>query len=344
MRRMRDLTIGHYVAAAVPVLAAGFGIYYMVRHHNPLLKGKETVVIEGSKKGARKIAAAKEHERIRSLGAGDRQDEGMFDSDKTGKGEAGEKTKETPRGRRTPSSDLEATSNDAASVGRECDAIEYRGAGPQATKVTKGEWTAVMSHFHGAKNSILALIEKRRHDLADGTAQALEHQIRNLKIQRPPASDEPDLSWRGIGIFTQNSEGEPMVKLGGGFVHLVTKHPARARFEMARLVAQSLAPCELQRIGASEATWTPLLTCLGMTESQGCGQGTYSENGWAVSTAIASAVSAPGCQIPAFKSSELAQCAKRIPLGKETAQVENAPARNIASAALDTAALEGVKQ
>jgi hypothetical protein len=350
MRRMRAWTAGHYVAIIVPVLAAGFGIYYMVRHSGPANPGKETAVIKPSQydrdaaepSADRKIALAKDHERPRAGGT--------FEEREAARAERERKEREKPlkdprRDTRKPSSASEESeldalvSADAAFAGSECPAIEYRGAGPQATKVTKGEWTAVMEQFHGAKHALLGALEKRRKDLPPATSKALEAQVRSLKIQRPPAPDEPDLSWRGIGVYTQNSEGEPIVKLGGGFVRLVTRHPARARFEMARLVAQSLAPCELKRLGAHEATWDPLLKCLNVNDKQGCGQGSYSEAGWAVSTTLAAAVAPPGCQIGAFRAPEALQCMKRVPLSTAMAQGEgDGASRGVASTAAAPAA------
>jgi hypothetical protein len=166
-----------------------------------------------------------------------------------------------------------------------------------------------MEQFHGAKRQLLGYVEKHRADLPENVRQAMERQVHDLKIQRPPAADEPDLAWRGIGIYTLNSESEPIIKLGGGFVRLAIKHPARARFEMARLVAQAWAPCELERLAASEAPWNGLLKCLSVNDAQGCAQGTFSEAGWAVATSVAYEVSAPGCQIPAFRAPEQAKCA-----------------------------------
>jgi hypothetical protein len=344
---MRDLSIGHYVAAAVPVLAAGFGIHYLVRQHHPSMTGKEvatkTAHVEkdsaqngkgehGDKSGKadRKIALAKDHERTRNAGTSIEREEAeaLRHADDH---EKDRNHKERNKDSRKPSSELEAATNDAVATGVECLPIEYRGDGPQATKVTRGEWNAVMDQFHGAKHAILSMIEKRHHDMPEATAQALEHQVRNLKIQRPPASDEPDLAWRGIGVYAQSIDGEPMIKIGGGFVHLVTKHPARARFEMTRLVAQSLAPCELKRIGAAEGTWNPLLRCMNMTDTQSCAQGTYSESGWAVSTTLAAAVAAPGCQVSAFRNPDLVKCMRNIPLSKTVVNVEEPSSDSVSS-------------
>jgi hypothetical protein len=245
-----------------------------------------------------------------------------------------------PAAEKGPSVALEGAANDAVATGADCAQIEYRGDGPEQTKVTKGEWTTVMDQFHAAKRDLLSWLEKHRQELSEASAQAMERQVRNLKIQRPPASDEPDLAWRGIGVYSQTSEGDPMIKLGGGFVRMAARHPARAKFEMVRLVAQAWAPCELQRVSALDSTWSPLLRCLGMADNQSCGQGTYSEAGWAVSTTLAALIQSPGCQVPAFRAADGAKCMGHIPFSKTTARAAT-PAREVASQDPDQAGAAG---
>ncbi len=198
-------------------------------------------------------------------------------------------------------------------AGRKCSNLEFRGDGPDGTKVTKEEWARVMTVFHGAKGELLGWLRRYKKELPDKTAYIMEAQVRNLKIQRPPALEEPDLTWRGIGVWGKDQRGEPILRLGSGFVKLVMRNPQRGKFEMTRLVAQSWAPCELQRMDAG-APWELLLTCMGVSEAQSCGTGTYSESGWAVSSVLASLVSNPGCTLPAFTQGSVAACAKRVPL------------------------------
>jgi hypothetical protein len=143
----------------------------------------------------------------------------------------------------------------------------------------------------------------------------MEKRVNELKIQRPPVLEEPDLAWRGIGVYASGGEsGEPIIRVGGGFVKLALAYPDRAKFELARLVAQAWAPCELKRI-SPVAAWKPLLDCMNMKDAQTCGEGTFSEEGWAVSTTLANAVMAPGCELPVLKNPELAKCMKLIPFG-----------------------------
>ncbi len=200
-----------------------------------------------------------------------------------------------------------------AEVANKCASIEYRGDGPEHTKITKDEWGKVMTAFHGAKGELLTWLRKHKRELPDRTAKLMEKQVRELRIQRPPAVEEPDLTWRGIGVWTQDVAGAPMLRVGSGFVKLVNKQAARGKFEMTRLVAQAWAPCELQRVDAG-APWDPLLKCLNINEERACAAGTYSEGGWAVSSAIATKLANPGCAVPAFADASMAACLKKFPL------------------------------
>lgn len=311
MRRMRDLNFVQTIAIAVPVLAAAFGIYYLVRHHHP----QQAIAVKETPKASRSIASVP-GDKDNAHAWRDKDDEVESRPTEDAEAETVAQSPRKPASDQAPSVALEGASNDAAAVGKDCASIEYRGEGPKLTKVTKGDWSAVMDQFHAAKHELLSWLEKRKHDLPESISTVMERQVRNLKIQRPPAAEEPDLAWRGIGVYSQSAQNDPILRIGGGFVKLSLKNPARARFEMARLVAQAWAPCELQRLSAKDETWLPLLKCLGMSESQGCGEGTFSESGWAVSTTLAAAVSAPGCQIPAFKLPEFAQCVKQIPFAQ----------------------------
>jgi hypothetical protein len=207
-----------------------------------------------------------------------------------------------------------------------CQSIEYRGEGPTRTKISKAEWARVITQFHAVKDDLLDWLDKHRKEFPDKLAEAMDQQVKRLKIQRPPATEEPDVAWRGIGVWTTNTHNEGVLRMGSGFVKLVVKQPSRARFELARLVAQSWAPCELERLGAGDA-WAPLLKCLDVKDDNACGNGSYSEAGWAVSSALAAAVAPPGCTVPAFQPVATAACVKKIPLPLTITSVEpDAPA------------------
>jgi hypothetical protein len=101
-----------------------------------------------------------------------------------------------------------------------------------------------------------------------------------------------------------------MIRVGGGFLQLVKKDPKRAKFELARLISQTWSPCELKKMKLGNI-WKSTLDCLNLKELDfGCSEGSYSESGWAVSTAVALTVANPGCSIPAFNGADIAKCLK----------------------------------
>jgi hypothetical protein len=200
------------------------------------------------------------------------------------------------------------------SVNGVCTPVEYRGDAADKMVVTTNDWSKVLDGFHEVKGSLLTWLESRKREFPDKTFRQMQTQIREMTLQRPAYADEPDLNWRGIGVFTQDNSGKGMIRVGAGFVKLMAKQPKRGKFELLRLAAQSITPCELQRIGA-EPVWDPLLKCLDMHEQQACAVGTYSEAGWAVSSTIAASLTPPGCTLPAFKKSEdMTKCMNKIPL------------------------------
>lgn len=194
--------------------------------------------------------------------------------------------------------------------GASCMSVEYRGDGPAAA-ISPKDWENVLTQFSEVKKALLDWLDANRKGFSEKMGLLMESQIRSVKLQKPPVTDEPDLNWRGIGVYVTDSKS-PMIRVSPGFVKLVNKQPVRAKFELARLVAQGWAPCELQKQDAGEA-WGPLLKCLQITEAQACAAGSYSEAGWAVSSTLAAVVAPPGCALPAFKAPELAQCLKRVP-------------------------------
>jgi hypothetical protein len=213
--------------------------------------------------------------------------------------------------------------------GQACGSIEYRGDGMKGTHITDVEWTKVVSQFHDVKAGVLTWFDRHHKGFAEKSIQLMEEQLRSVKLDKPPIADEPDLSWRGTGVFTYSTAGAPEIRIGGGFVKLALKQPARSKFEFARLLLQSVAPCEMIKLGA-DPSWDPLLKCLGINETQACAAGTYSEAGWAVSSGLASVISPPGCSIPAFKGESVA-CLKKVPLPFNVADTGFVPARAVAS-------------
>ena len=106
-----------------------------------------------------------------------------------------------------------------------------------------------------------------------------------------------------------------MIRVGGGFFKLVTKNPARARFELARLLAQTWSPCEMHKLGG-QAPWKGFLSCMQMSAqadpAKDCGPSSFSETGWAVSSALAAVASPPGCRIPAFDQKPVSRCLAEV--------------------------------
>ncbi len=176
-----------------------------------------------------------------------------------------------------------------------CSSVEFLGQSAKTVKVEKKRWNMIMDQFHSVKDDMLAWISEHRDEMSPATYAALEKQVKGIRLQRPPAEEDPELSWRGIGIWTEDSHG-PVIRVGAGFISMFEKSPARGRFELTRLVAQAWSPCYLSRVDVAQP-WTPLLQCLGV-QDQSCTPGAYSESGWAVSTAVAQVVSSPGCTVP----------------------------------------------
>jgi hypothetical protein len=189
----------------------------------------------------------------------------------------------------------------------QCSKLEYAGLGPKVSSVSKAEWSSIMDKFHASKTLLLGWLNEHRKTIPEKTAAVMENQIKEIRIQRPPTTEEPDLTWRGILAWTYDSKGEAMIRVGSGFVKLAVKHPAWAKFELARYLAMSWAPCELRRAGV-DSPWASLTKCLGIEETDSCLDGSYSEAGWAVSTALAERLSKSGCVIPGLSTDAAKAC------------------------------------
>lgn len=220
----------------------------------------------------------------------------------------------------------ETATRDPASVGENvCSLLEFRGEG-SAVATRSEDWQRILGQYADVKREFLKWLEQHRTDFPEKVRTFMEKQILSVKLQRHPVKSDPDLAWRGIGVFGYDGQA-PIIRLGSGFSRLSEKQPTRAKFELARLIAQSILPCEITRVfGGTEGldSWAPLLKCLQVRESQVCAPGSYSESGWAISSTVATAVSTPGCTIPAFRSPELARCLKRVkPLTASVKSAEN---------------------
>lgn len=198
-----------------------------------------------------------------------------------------------------------------------CTSVEFRGDGPGVLTPAE-DWEKILVLYAEVKRGLLAWLEKNRSNFSEKVSAFIESQILTIKLERAPITNNPDLTWRGIGVFAYDGKS-PMIRLGSGFAYLAAVQPERAKFELTRLMIQSFLPCEIHRamgeatsgVGVDEHTaqvWAPLLKCLQVSDSQGCGNGSYSESGWAISSTVAAVVSPPGCMLPVFKNPELARC------------------------------------
>lgn len=200
-----------------------------------------------------------------------------------------------------------------------CAALEYSGDSPELLVLNTKEWSLVMKEFHWAKAELVRWLNQNGKHLPQTTLSPMIAMVKNMRIQRPPAPDEPDLSWRGIGVLTQDESGAPLIRVGAGFLSLIKRNPERARFEMVRLVAQTWSPCELKTVGMPFTPWKGFLSCLGFEEFASCQAGSYSEPGWAVSSALANTIANPKCEIPAFQNSSAQLCLKNFSSTQEVA-------------------------
>lgn len=193
----------------------------------------------------------------------------------------------------------------------QCQAFEVRGAGfneSQGSHFSSEDWKKIMDLFHETKDLLRTWLKGTKKELfADSLAQWMTQQLDALVIMRPPSVEEPDLNWRGIGVLAHHDPAHPTIRVSSAFVKTALAHPSRGRFEIARLVAQVWAPCEFARANLTPP-WDPILMCLGVPLTLGCASGTYSEAGWAVSTALAAMTSPPGCKIPAFDGPSYEKC------------------------------------
>jgi len=197
--------------------------------------------------------------------------------------------------------------------GDPCEAVEMGGGGASRISIGKRDWKVVIERFHEAKKRLLKWLSDHRRQFPSQLAHQMEARVRDLKIIKPPTTEELDLNWRGIGVFGRDDSKGLVVRLGPGLVQLIVANPQRGLFEVTRLVAQAWAPCELKTLGF-EGVWDPLMKCLGIPEQDTCANLTYSDGGWAMSTTLGVALAPPGCKIPGLAEESQAKCIQQIPL------------------------------
>ena len=182
---------------------------------------------------------------------------------------------------------------------RPCKYLEYAAHGVPSEKVVEGEWREMIDTFHDAKTGLLDWLKERKIYMDEKTFNFMEARVRNARLLRPPYTDQPDLNWRGIGTLGKGPDGDPLVRIGSGFMTLFRKQPEQVRLELSRLLAQGWAPCEMVGAGI-ESPWHPLLKCLELDDSRACAVPGLDEAGWAVSTIVATTVSQLSCKLPAL--------------------------------------------
>jgi hypothetical protein len=325
MRRTRDISWKDYLAIAAAI-AVAFGIHYAWRKSRSSGKNDDSALalkpsdFKPGSDGQRKVGSPRSIASEKKAGT----DPAVAAADP----EAYQKQFEPPQG--LGSADLKETAAEGMIQSRRhrladlwggrppekggtCQSAERVGPGPERTGLTEEGWREVMKEFHGAKKALTQWLKANSQGMSADAVALMENQVKSLRIRRPPSPDEPDLSWRGVGAWSVDDTGLPIVHLGGGFIRLMQSDIQRARFELTRLVAQSWTPCELARVGAPNP-WDSLVSCLGVKTSEGeraCADGTYSDAGWAISTALAAQLAAPGCTVPALAVAGRAQCVKR---------------------------------
>lgn len=221
----------------------------------------------------------------------------------------------------------------ATAGGKFCGSAEYFGAGPEQTQLDPVFWSQFMGEYHAAKSNLIQWISANRSYFSDAFIKEMEEEVRGTRVMRPQNQIEPDLTWRGVAAWTRpragavENGGRPaLIHVGSGFLQLFQKNRARARFEIARLLAQSWSPCELAHSKDSKV-FKEFYSCMGLTETQiECKPGVVSEATWALSTAVALLVSQPGCQIQAFSDERSAACLNVFHRGDVASyEIETAP-------------------
>jgi len=218
--------------------------------------------------------------------------------------ELSEGEEESPRGKRGGTNAITLI---PVAESDDCPAYEIRGLGPERERVSKADWQSFMALYHEVKADILKWVSLQNGKWTSQQIETVSSLIREQKIQRPPTYEEPDLSWRGVAVVTQDEAEKPLLRVGGGMIRLMQSDRRRARFELTRLLSQVALPCHIKSAGV-ESPWGELSSCFGVKDEPRCEVGSYSDLGWAISTAVAVELSAPGCKIPALNEPKLKQC------------------------------------
>lgn len=212
---------------------------------------------------------------------------------------------------------------DPASITTTCEAKEYPGHGSEAIEVDAKDWKAFMDLYHGSKARLLSWLSTKESQVENHDFETIRTRIADARVVRPGDHIDPDLAWRGILVRSTTDEGASVIHVSSGFFTLMKSEPARAQFEVIRVLAQGISPCEVSRSVASadhglmkasghssEKLFGHYLKCQGIDSANECEHSTISESGWAVSTGIAYRLAEMKCAPPAFKETKDQDCLK----------------------------------
>ena len=284
MRKMRDQPLVYYITVAIGLgLSIFIGKIIFISHP-----------VADNQKGTNVLVASKNN--VKVLSAEQQQEKNLVVSKMA-----------FEKALKVEEKITDAAHSIGGAPGDVCTTAEFAGTGPASSQVSTKNWVKIMVQYHGLKGKILGWLEEDHAKYPKKyTAESfawMQSQIKELRVQRPVSSDEPDLSWRGIGAVSYDSGGV-ILRIGGSFPALMTLNPPRARFELARLIAQAWSPCEFEK-AKQTSPWADALKCLGVDSAAKC-DSSLSEAGWAVSSAVAKTVANPGCRVPAFTDDSVA--------------------------------------
>lgn len=307
MRRMREFSKRYFwfaVPAGVAIIAIGTAKFVL---------GPDTSEKKPSKYAEAKARELEERRKAKQKGSDHEESDDASEEASASAHASNKKQSAGPAGEEADSHASRSVAEVASGESSVCGANEIPGAGTSRVKASPEQWTKVMSEFHQAKRELVSWVDSNRVVIGQSGADEMIKHLKEIRIHRPPQLDEPDLDWRGIGAYSRDVEGAPMIKIGGGFISMMEREPQRARFELTRLLAQGWSPCELKRDGLKAMPWKPLLDCLKLPSDgdAACPNTEVSDAGWAVSTSVAFSIATPGCRVPAMNDPQLSACMAR---------------------------------
>ena len=205
-----------------------------------------------------------------------------------------------------------------------CAPVEEPGRPASDIKLAQKSWMPLVEDFRLSKRKVVEWVKKHPEQFPVEKLAEISERVLDLQIQRPPTEDELDLAWRGMVVLSRLPDGKQLLRVGGGFLSLYARDPARARFELARAVALTLSPCELGKVDLANA-WDKPLSCSKGFSKESCEVGSYSNASWLVASAVAVEAQPPGCRIRAVEKSGILDCLKTDSTAFVQKEEEKAP-------------------